>query len=165
MKPLDNVSIVVAVTSDNAIGRGGDLVYRLRGDMRRFRELTTGHTIVMGRKTWESLPKGALPNRRNIVVTRNDAYQAPGAEVFNSLDEALANVTGEIFIIGGAQIYAEAMPVAQRLYITHIEAEAPDADTFFPALNLDQWVVKSAEPFAVDDETGLKYRFVCLSRK
>lgn len=168
-KPLLNV--IVAVTTDNAIGRNGDLVYRLRGDMRHFRELTMGHPVIMGRLTWESLPSGALPGRRNIVVSRNKDYEAPGAEVVTSLDEATASLNPgeEAFIIGGGRIYEAAMPMADRIYLTVIDAEAPDADTFFPAVYPvtpdSEWTVTTDEPWQTDERSGIRFKFVCLSRK
>lgn len=127
------INIIVAATLDGAIGLRGDMLYYIRPDLQRFKALTTGHTVIMGRKTFESLPKGALPNRRNIVITRRADFSAPGAEVAHSLQEALNIADGEeIFIIGGESIYRAAMPLAQRLYLTQIHAERPDADTFFP---------------------------------
>ena len=149
---MKDVNIIVAITADNAIGRGGDLIYRLKDDMRHFKEITMGHTIIMGRKTWESLPKGALPGRRNVVVSRNADYAAPGAEVYTSLQEALQQCAnaGKVFVIGGAQIYAQALPVAERLYLTAINAEAPDADTFFPEIDHAEWTVESSEPMQTD---------------
>lgn len=163
---MKDINIIVAITSNNAIGRNGDLVYRIKDDMRHFRDLTMGHTIVMGRKTWESLPKGALPGRRNVVISRNADYQAQGAEVYTSLEKALEKCnTDKVFIIGGAQIYAQALPVAERLYLTSISAEVPDADTFFPEIDNSQWAVESLEPKQTDESTGVKYQFICLSRK
>ena len=161
------VSIIVAVTADNAIGRGGDLIYRLKADMRHFRTLTMGRPIIMGRKTWESLPNGAVPGRRNMVVSRNKDYVAEGAEVFGSLSAALGvlDAEDEAMIIGGAQIYGEAMGLAHRLYLTQIDATAPDADTFFPEIKVDEWEVVDSGAPEKDAATGLSYRFVCLSRK
>ncbi len=133
------INIIVAATLDGAIGLRGDMLYYIRPDLQRFKALTTGHTVIMGRKTFESLPKGALPNRRNIVITRRADFSAPGAEVAHSLQEALNTADGEeIFIIGGESIYRAAMPLAQRLYLTQIHAELPDADTFFPLPELPE---------------------------
>lgn len=161
-----NVSIIVAVTRDNAIGRGGDLIFRLRGDMRHFKAVTMGHPVIMGRKTWESLPNGALPGRRNMVISRNKDYRAEGAEVFGSLESALEALSAgdEAMVIGGAQIYGEALALASRLYLTVIDAEAGDADTFFPEIG-DEWVETDRGERFVDEASGLGYRFVCLSRK
>ncbi len=161
------LSIIVAVTNDGAIGRNGDLIYRLRPDMRHFRALTMGHPIIMGRKTWESLPNGALPGRRNIVLSRQPGYRADGAEVFASLDDALAalNPDDTPMVIGGAHVYEQAMPMADHLYMTRIDAPAPGADTYFPAIDPAEWTEIDAGEPQTDPETQIGYRFVCLSRR
>ena len=128
------VSIIVAVDRAGAIGNRGDQLYYIREDLRHFKELTMGHPIIMGRKTFEALPRGPLPGRRNIVVTRQADFAALGAECASSLEAALELCAGqeEVFIIGGAQVYAQALPLASDLYVTEIDATAPEADTFFP---------------------------------
>ena len=128
------LSIICALTQNNAIGNKGGLLYYLPADLKHFKQLTTGHTILMGRKTFESLPKGALPNRRNVVVTRQKDYAAPGIEVFHSIDDALhaCQADEDVFAIGGESIYEACLPLAQRLCLTHIDAVADEADTFFP---------------------------------
>ena len=132
-----NISIIVAVAQNHAIGFENKLIYWLPNDLKRFKALTTGHTIIMGRKTFESLPKGALPNRRNIVLSRQDIEFA-GAERYPSLEAALAQCTNdeEVFIIGGASVYQEALPMAHKLYITYIEDTPAQADAFFPETSL-----------------------------
>lgn len=162
------VTIIVAITADKgAIGRGGDMIYHLRDDLRRFKTLTTGHTVVMGRRTFESLPKGALPNRRNIVVTRNAGFRAENVETAPSLEAALEMSASdtETFIIGGGEIYAQALPLADRLQITVIDAPTPaDADTFFPAIDPSCWqIAEMAEPVA-DERCGVAYRYIDFSR-
>lgn len=135
------IRIIAALDRRGAIGAGGDLLYRLREDMRHFRRLTTGNTVVMGRRTFESLPGGALPARRNIIVSGN-GYRADGAETAASLDEALrlaAAGPGDTFIIGGGSIYAAALPLADRLDLTVIDAVHPAPDTFFPSFNPDDF--------------------------
>ena len=177
MRPDPSISIIVAVAADNAIGRNGDLLYRLRPDMRHFRAVTMGHPVIMGRKTWESLP-GALPGRRNMVVTRNSGYVAEGAETFPSLTDAIKalNPEDEAMIIGGEQIYRQAMPLADRLYLTYIDAPKGDADTFFPDVDPDEWeeidineradiIPANGHSWTTDPATQTRYRFVCLSRK
>ncbi|MDE5642136.1 MAG: dihydrofolate reductase [Muribaculaceae bacterium] len=150
------VNIIVAATLDGAIGLEGDMLYYIGPDLKRFRQLTTGNTIIMGRKTFESLPKGALPDRRNIVVTRQSAFTAPGAETAGSLEEALAMAAGqEIFIIGGESIYRQAMPLADRLYLTEINIRRPDADTFFPLPPLPP----CDSEWRHDDRSGMDFRF------
>jgi dihydrofolate reductase len=134
------VSLVVAHAANRVIGREGALPWRLPTDMKRFRELTTGHTVVMGRKTFQSLPDAyrPLPNRRNLVLSRDPEYGAPDAEVFADLHSALDACGGECFVIGGGDTYYEALPLAGRVYATEIE-EAVEGDTFFPALAEDEW--------------------------
>lgn len=162
-------TIIAALGTDRSIGRNGDLAFHISSDLRRFKALTTGHTVVMGRKTFESLPKGALPNRRNIVITRNAEATFPGAEIAPSLEYALKMATDagetEAFVIGGGQIYAAAMPVADRLALTEVLAEAPDADTFFPAFSREVWEETENSGTLTDEKSGLAYRFVCFSRK
>lgn len=155
------LTVILAIARDGAIGHNGDLLWHLKADLRHFKELTMGHPVIMGRKTWESLPKGALPGRRNMVITRNGAYQAPGAEIFPSLDAALKAAAGQdAFIIGGAQLYRAAMPLARRLELTRVEAEYPQADTRmdipFPGRG---WILASETEPATDEKSGLTYRF------
>lgn len=158
-------AIIVAVARDGAIGRRGDLAFHISADLKRFKALTTGHTVVMGRRTFESLPKGALPDRRNIVVTRNAAYTAAGIETAASLDDALAMAAGdEIFIIGGGEIYRQAIDRADRLEITEIDAPCPDADTFFPPVDPAVWHLAAADAPATDPRTGVPYRFATYTR-
>ena len=151
-------TIIAAVAHDGAIGRNGDLAFHISADLKRFKALTTGHT--------ESLPKGALPNRRNIVVTRNAAYSAPGIETAASLDEALAMAAGdEIFIIGGGEIYRQAIGMADRLELTEIDADCQGADTFFPTVDPAQWQPVSATEPDTDPRTGTPYRFATYTRR
>ncbi|WP_028874209.1 dihydrofolate reductase [Tepidiphilus margaritifer] len=124
--------IVAAVARNGVIGRGGALPWRLKSDLRHFRRLTTGHAVLMGRKTWESLGR-PLPDRRNVVVSRDPSFTAPGAEVYPSLDAARVALADEpvVFVIGGAQLYRQTLPFADRLVITEVDAE-PQGDAFFP---------------------------------
>lgn len=154
------MKLIVAIDRRGGIGRHGDLLYHISADLRRFKALTSGHTVIMGRKTFESLPKGALPNRRNLVVSRNASYKAPGAETFITLESALASAEGEAFVIGGAQIYRSALPLADELLLTIVDAQADDADTFFPAIPLDDYRVTSIE--LCDSEPPC--RFVTLKK-
>ena len=156
------ITIIVAVDLNNAIGRGGDMLYHLSADLRRFKALTMGHTLIMGRKTFDSLPKGALPGRRNIVVSRNTAFSAPGAERASSLEEAIAMAgNAEIFIIGGGQIYAQALPLADTIELTVISDRAESADTFFPAIPEGEFERVSS----VDAGTVPAAEFVTLRRR
>jgi dihydrofolate reductase len=133
------VSIIVAQGSNRVIGASGGLPWHLPSDMRRFRELTMGHAVVMGRKTWASIPERfrPLPGRRNLVVS-SDPGCASEAEVFPSLAAALQACDGSCFVIGGGQVYAEAMAIADRCYVTDVD-HAPDGDTFFPELPASDW--------------------------
>ena len=160
--------IIVACTKDFAIGRNGDLLYHISDDLKRFKSLTMGHPIIMGRKTFESFPNGALPGRRNIVVTRNNEYSAIGADTALSLKDALSMCGDdeEPFVIGGGEIYVEALPLAKRMELTLIDALAPDADTFFPALSSSEWGISmdDIEFDRRDDRCGVKYTFLSLDR-
>lgn len=161
------VTIIAAITSDKgAIGRKGDLIYHVSADLKHFKALTTGHTVVMGRRTFDSLPKGALPNRRNIVVTRNAELKPIGAETAGSLEEALVMCEGqEVFVIGGGEIYRQALGLADRLNLTMVDEPTPvDADTFFPAIDPEEWQIADMGDPMVDERTGLRFRFAVLER-
>ncbi len=139
------ISIIVAVARDGVIGGENRLLWHIREDLQRFKHITTGHPVVMGRKTFESLGR-PLPNRTNVVITRNKDYQAQGCTFAGSLEEALAlfPASEEVFVIGGAQIYAQALPLADRFYLTRVDA-AYAGDTFFPAYDPEQWEVAFSE--------------------
>ncbi len=162
-----DISIIVAVARGNAIGRKGDLLFHISADLRRFKEITMGHPIIMGRKTFESFPKGPLPGRQNIVITRQSDYAREGIAVVGSFADALtaANGVDEVFVIGGGEIYREAIKNASRLYLTEIDASVDDADTFFPAIDTKEWHVTDEGEWIVDERTSARYRFVCLSRQ
>lgn len=158
------ISIIAAVARNRAIGKDNKLIYWLPNDLKRFKALTTGHTIIMGRRTFESLPKGALPNRRNIVLSRSSKV-FPKCECFASLDEALRHCASDedVYIIGGASVYRQAMPIADRLCLTEI-ADTPDvADTFFPSYS-DGWKEISREHHEKDDRHSQDYDFVDYER-
>lgn len=140
------INIIAAVARNRAIGYNGDMVYFIKEDLRRFRQLTTGHTVIMGRRTFHSLPKGALPNRRNIVLSRTET-NFPGCDVYTSLSEALKYIADneEAFIIGGASLYKEGLAVANRLYLTEIDAVPPHADVFFPEYDDGTWQTETKE--------------------
>ena len=154
---------IVAVSENWGIGRGGDLLFHLHGDLQRFKALTSGHTVVMGRKTLQSLPSGrGLPNRRNLVLTRDKDFIARRAEVVYSIEELLAQAGEDAFCIGGGELYRELLPYCSRVYVTRVEAAA-EADTFFPDLDADPgWRV--ADESAPITEDGIAYRFVEYSR-
>ena len=155
------ITIIAALARNNAIGRDNKLLYWLPNDLKRFKALTTGHTIIMGRRTFESLPKGALPNRRNVVLSRS-LSGAEGAEVFASLNDALRSCSAEedVFIIGGESVYREALPLADRLCLTLIDAVPERADAFFPQVSEAEWRVVSREEHDTDEKHSEKYTFV-----
>ena len=161
------ISIIVAIAQNNAIGFENKLLYWLPDDLKRFKALTTGHTIIMGRKTFESLPKGALPNRRNIVLSRNAATAFPNTEVFTSLEEALAhcNKEEEVFIIGGDSIYKAAINIADKLYITAIENTPEQADAFFPNIDTKVWDLKEETIHETDEKHAYHFSFMDYIRK
>jgi len=163
------VTLVVAIAEDGVIGREGGLPWRLSTDMKRFKALTTGHPIVMGRKTWESFPKpGPLPGRTNIVVTRDRSWQAEGAQVAHSLEAALeiaaAAPGGEdICVIGGGEVYGQAIGRADRLAVTHVEARV-DGDTRFPAIDPAVWHAVAEERVPAGERDEYPTRFVLYER-
>ncbi|WP_300814838.1 dihydrofolate reductase [uncultured Bacteroides sp.] len=161
------ISIIAAVDRRMAIGYQNKLLFWLPNDLKRFKALTTGHTIIMGRKTFESLPKGALPNRRNVVLSSNASASCPGAEVFTSLEKALESCAEEeeVYIIGGASVYRQALPLADRLCLTEIDAEAPQADAYFPPVDPAMWQEKSREAHAADEKHPCPYTFTDYIRR
>jgi dihydrofolate reductase len=160
------LSIIVAIGKNNEIGKDNAMLCHLPADLKHFKEVTSGHPVIMGRKTFESLPKGPLPNRRNIVISRNKELRIEGAEVYPSLDYALLKLMDEeeIFIIGGAQIYTQILPDADKLYLTKIQAEFPEADTFFPAIHYREWREVSREVHWVDERNPYAFVFVEYER-
>jgi dihydrofolate reductase len=166
---MRNINIIVAATIDGKIGNKGDLLFHISPDLKRFKQLTTGNTVIMGRKTFESLPKGALPNRRNIVITRQADYHADNIEVASSLEAALElaaddNAMGETFIIGGGEIYRQALPLATHLYMTVVDKIYDEADTVFPKINDSEWTVTELSDRLIDEKTALPYFFKTMSR-
>ena len=160
---MSRISLIAAVARNRAIGYNNKLLYWLPNDMKRFRELTTGHTIIMGRNTYESLPKGALPNRRNIVLSRS-RREFPNCDVFSSLNEALQHcaVDEDIYIIGGGSIYQQAINVANRLCLTEVDDVPEKADTFFPPY--DDWREVAKEDHPIDERHAYAYSFVDYER-
>ena len=159
---MSKISIIAAVDHRMAIGFQNKLLFWLPNDLKRFKALTTGNTIIMGRKTFESLPKGALPNRRNVVLSSNPATECPGAEVFTSLEAALKSCQEEekVYIIGGASVYRQAMPLADELCLTEVDDTAPEADAIFPAVDTAIWHEKSREVHPADEKHLCSYAFV-----
>jgi dihydrofolate reductase len=176
------ISIIVAIGKNNEIGKKNALLWSLPADMKHFRETTAGKTVIMGQKTFESLghsPTGEpigrpLPNRRNIVLSQDISFQTPGVEIVHSLEE-LDNLLKEEdalrptqdkenFIIGGGQIYRLFIDKADKLYITHVDASFPDADTFFPEIDKNKWQEISREEYGIDEKNPYAYAFVVYTK-
>ena len=157
---------VVAMGRNGEIGAAGDMPWHLPEDLRHFKELTMGHPVIMGRRTWESIPRRPLPGRRNIVVTRNPLFSAEGAETANSLELALqlAPPPEVPVIIGGASIYKAALPYLTHIFMTRIDSEYPGADTWFPELNSADWEETDRSELMHSDRSGLDYHFVTLRK-
>ncbi len=158
------LSIIACISQTNrAIGYQNRLLYHIKSDLTRFRELTTGHAIIMGRKTYESLPNGALPHRRNIVVS-NSMKEMEGCEVYPNLEAALkaAESPQEIFIIGGESIYRQSLHVARKLYLTVVDDAPQQADAFFPEINPEEWELIEKE---MRNENGLSFSFLTYFKK
>lgn len=161
------LTLIAAIDRHRAIGYQNKLLFWLPNDLKRFKTLTTGHTILMGRRTFESLPKGALPNRRNVVLSSSKSLTLPGAEIFHSLKDALASCqAGEhVYVIGGATLYQEALPLADELCLTEIDAEAPQADVWFPVIDPNMWQEKSRDARPADEKHPCPYAFVDYIRR
>ena len=163
---MKSIHAIVAVASDWAIGRQGELLCHLPTDMKHFKEVTMGHSIVMGRKTFESFPRRPLPGRQNIVITRNAQWQYPGVTVAHSVEEAIAAAeTADVFIIGGADIYEQTLPMVDILHLTMIHARWASADAFFPELDMNEWQEVSREHHASDHRNAYEFDFVTLKRR
>lgn len=172
------LSIISAIANNNEIGRKNELLWNLPADMKHFRETTTGHPIIMGQRTFESLGIDAdgnkgrpLPNRRNIVLTLDREFKRNNIDIFYSIDDLEKNLNEtlgkdeEAFIIGGGQIYKLFIDKADKLYITHVDAEFPDADTFFPEINKEKWEIISEDKHEKDDKNIYDLDFKIYKRK
>ena len=161
MTPQSNLSLIVAVAENGAIGKNNDLLWHISADLKHFKALTTGHCIIMGRKTYESFPKRPLPNRRNIVITNNMDYREEGCEVVHSVEEAIALCKDDeqSFVIGGATVYRQFLPLVNKIYLTKVFATF-EADTFFPEIDLSQFEQTAASEVFTDEKSGLRYQFL-----
>lgn len=161
------LSIIVAIAKNNVIGKDNKLIWHLPADLKRFKELTTGKTIIMGRKTFESLGR-VLPNRKHIVLTQNKSwtYDNDQVEIINDIGKLKKYIDGneENFIIGGASIYKMLMPYANKMYITKIEEDF-DGDTFFPEINKEEWDIISTEKGITDEKNPYRYEYITYMRK
>ena len=161
------LSIIVAIGENNEIGCQDTLLWRLPADLRRFKELTVNHSIVMGRKTFESLPNGPLPDRKNIVISRNPNFKPENCMVFSSLIDALIKLFGEneVYIIGGAQLYRQVLPYTDKLYLTRVHAKFPEADAFFPEIIWMNWEKMNEIYHPADEKNGYSFTFYEYKRK
>lgn len=161
----ENISIIVAIAQNFAIGKDNDLLFHLPNDLKRFKQITTGHPVIMGRNTLLSLPKGALPNRRNIVITDNPDEIFDRCEMVFSIEEAVEAVENEseAFIIGGGTIYRQFFPLAGKLYLTLVHRDF-DADIWFPEIDYSQWEIMAREDL-FDEKNGFSYSNLDLKRK
>jgi dihydrofolate reductase len=159
------LSLIVAVAENGVIGKDGDMPWRLSSDLRRFRQLTMGHCVLMGRRTYEAIGQ-PLPGRKMIVLTRAPGYQAGEALMAGNWDEALEMAAGdhEPFVIGGAELFAAALPRADRIYLTVVHAR-PEGDTFFPAWNASEWRVLEEHQYPADEKNSAATTFRILERK
>lgn len=158
------ISLVAAAARNNVIGKGNTLPWDLPDDLRHFRELTAGHAVIMGRKTFESIGR-PLPKRRNIVITRQADYRPEGVETVSSLDAAISTVPAdeEAFVIGGGEIFRQSLPIADRVYLTRVEAEV-EGDAFFPSLASEEWREVSRRDGVVDEKNALPHTFLVFER-
>ena len=157
-----NIKMIAAVGKNGELGKNNDLIWHFKEDMQFFRSTTTGSTVVMGRKTFESLPK-ALPKRRNVVISKNSAFKPEGAEAVSSIESALELIGDDrAFIIGGASIYKEFLPYAKELYLTEIDSACPDADTYFPPFDRSGYL---REVLGESKENGICFSFVKYIKK
>ena len=162
-----NLSIIVAIAQNGAIGKDNDLLWHLSSDLKRFKKLTTGHPVVMGRRTWDSLPKKPLPGRQNIVMTNKPDFEAEGATVIHSVNDLFKVLKGnddEVFIMGGAAIYQALLPFTNKLYITRVYRDF-DADVYFPTIDMSEFTLVNLSEPMFDEESGLDYAYEEYDRK
>ncbi|HEY9545225.1 MAG TPA: dihydrofolate reductase [Solimonas sp.] len=161
---MRSLSLVVAMDENRLIGRANGLPWRLPDDMKQFKRVTTGHTILMGRKTWDSLGR-PLPERDNWVLTRDPHFAAAGARIFHTLDDVLAaHLDGELMVIGGAELYRQTLPLAQRIYLTEVQARVEDGDAWFTDFDRSAFRETQSESHGADERHAHPFRFVTLER-
>lgn len=164
---MSTLSLIVAIADNQAIGKQQQLLCHLPKDLKHFKEITSGHAVIMGRKTFESLPNGALPNRKNLVLSSSENLSYPNTLVVNSLEKALRECEGEseVFIIGGAAVYESTLKQADKLYITRIHHSFEGADTFFPEINESDWIEVERESYPTDEKHAYPFTFITYIRK
>jgi dihydrofolate reductase len=160
------ISLIAVLDKANGIGKNNKLLCHLPADLKRFKQLTSDHTIVMGRKTFESLPNGPLPNRKNIILTKNTNYEIKGCTILHSIEEIVeeCKIEDEIFIIGGGELYKIFLQKADFLYITKID-HVFDADTFFPEIEPEKWQIDSCKELLADEKNHFNYSFIEYSKR
>lgn len=163
------IAIVVAVARNGAIGKDNDLLWHISADLKHFKALTSGHTVLMGRRTYDSLPKKPLPNRKHLILTSDATYPVPeGGERLADLAACeayrAAHPDEDIYVIGGGQVYKQLLPYADRLYLTEVRADF-EADTFFPAIRSEEWRQVAESEWQTDEKSGLAFRFVDYERQ
>ena len=156
-----SISMIAAVGRNLELGKGNELIWHFKEDMKFFKETTTGSSVIMGRKTFESLPK-ALPNRKNIVITNNRDYIADGGYVVNSIEKALELAGDNAFILGGGNIYSQFLPLADKIYLTEIDDECADADTYFPQFDKNDYTADFIAEYEVND---IRFKHICYTKK
>ena len=161
------ISVIVAIDENRAIGKDQKLLWRLPNDMKFFKATTTGHTVIMGRKTFESLPNGALPNRKNIILTSKPDVQYTNCLTCRSLQEALTltKAEKEVFIIGGGSLYEQILPIADRLYLTIVHHVFDDADTFFPEIDFEDWLETDQTNYPKDDQNPYSHTILTYTHR
>lgn len=162
---IPNLSIIVAIAQNNAIGKDNDLIWHISDDLKRFKALTSGHTVIMGRNTWNSLPRRPLPKRRNIVLTHSESFADEGAEVAHSVRQVFDMVRGEeqSFIMGGAAVYRQFLPYVNHIYVTWVWQDFY-ADVFFPTIDLSVFSKISESEVFTDQESGLRFSYAEYQR-
>ena len=158
--------MIVAVSEDWGIGKDNELLWHIPEDLKRFKRLTFGNAVIMGKKTWESLPRKPLPGRKNIVLTDVPGESIDFSVTAYSIDDALSkcNKEEEIFVIGGGSVYSQFMPLADRLYITHVHRKVP-ADVYFPVIDTDVWKIVEKEEFKTGDKNDIPYTYIIYERR
>lgn len=163
--PTPNISIIVAVAQNYAIGKDNDLLWHLSDDLKRFKALTSGHAVIMGRRTFDSLPRRPLPNRRNIVLTHDESFSCPGVEVAHTIAQALALIADEeeTFVMGGATLYSQFLPFTQKMYVTWVYQDY-SADVFFPTIDGSVFRLVSSSEKQFDNAAQLFYSYAEYQR-
>jgi len=161
------VSIIAAIGENGELGKNNRLLWRLPADMKRFKDLTTGHTIIMGRKTFESLPNGALPDRTNVIISKSINCHLKNCEIYDNIYNAIFQHSSEseIFIIGGSEIYNLSLKIAEKMYITRVHHSFPESDVMFPEISEDEWVMYDCVEYPADEKHIYSYSFQTFLRK